>query len=281
LQIPKVLRMQLNSLVNIMFKHKKHLGQNFLIDKNITKKIAEIGIINKDSNILEVGPGTGSLTQELIKTDAKKIFAIEFDKDLKPELEKIKNNFNNFDYIISDALTFDEKKIFKKNVIIFGNLPYNISLKLLIKWIYSEPWPPFYNQMVLMFQKEVAERIIATSNNKKYGRISILSHARLNIKFHFNISKKEFNPEPKVDSTLLSFTPKKNNNLKLDDLNILSELTKKIFNTKRKVVSKALKKILNEKELQIIDFNNIKNLRAENLDFHFYYKLVDLIKSRS
>jgi len=264
-----------------MFKHKKHLGQNFLINKNITKKIAEIGIINKDSNILEVGPGTGSLTQELIKRDAKKIFAIEFDKDLKPELEKIKNNFNNFDYIISDALKFDERKIFKKNAIIFGNLPYNISLKLLIKWIYSEPWPPFYNQMVLMFQKEVAERIIATSNNKKYGRISILSDARLNVKFHFNISKKEFNPEPKVDSAVLSFTPKKNSNFKLDDLNILSELTKNIFNTKRKMVSKVLKKILNEKELQIIDFNNIKNLRPENLDFNFYYRLVDLIKSRS
>jgi len=264
-----------------MFKNKKHLGQNFLINKNITKKIAEIGIINKDSNILEVGPGTGVLTQELVKRDAKKIFAIEFDRDLKPELEKIKNNFNNFDYIISDALTLDERKIFKKNVIIFGNLPYNISLKLLIKWIYSEPWPPFYNQMVLMFQKEVAERIIATSNNKKYGRISILSDARLNVKFHFNISKKEFNPEPKVDSAVLSFTPKKNSNFKLDDLNILSELTKNIFNTKRKMVSKVLKKIFNEKELQIIDFNNIKNLRPENLDFNFYYRLVDLIKSRS
>jgi 16S rRNA (adenine1518-N6/adenine1519-N6)-dimethyltransferase len=264
-----------------MFKHKKNLGQNFLINKNIIKKIAEIGIINKDSNILEVGPGTGVITQELIKRDAKKIFAIEFDKDLKPKLEKIKNNFNNFDYIISDALTFDERKIFKKNVIIFGNLPYNVSLKLLIKWICSEPWPPFYNQMVLMFQKEVAERIIATSNNKKYGRISILSDARLNIKFHFNISKKEFNPQPKVDSTVLSFTPKKNSNFKLDDLKILSELTKNIFNTKRKMVSKILKKILNEKELQIIDFNNIRNLRPENLDFNFYYKLVDLIKSRS
>ncbi|MEY3170613.1 MAG: Dimethyladenosine transferase, partial [Pseudomonadota bacterium] len=145
----------------------------------------------------------------------------------------------------------------------------------------SEPWPPFYNQMVLMFQKEVAERIIATSNNKKYGRISILSNARLKVKFHFNISKKEFTPEPKVDSTVLSFTPKKKNNLKLDDLNILSELTKNIFNTKRKMVSKALKKIFSEKELQIIDFNNIKNLRPENLDFNFYYRLVDLIKSRS
>ncbi len=264
-----------------MFKHKKRLGQNFLINKDIIKKIADIGIINKDANIIEIGPGSGSLTEELLKRKPKKIFAIEFDKDLSNYLEKIKNNYQNFNYEISNALTFDEKKIFKKNSIIFGNLPYNISLKLLIKWIYSDPWPPFYDQMILMFQKEVAERIVATSNNKKYGRISILTNARLDVKFHFNISKKEFNPEPKVDSSVLSFTPKKNTNFKLKDLNILSDLTKIIFNTKRKMISKTLKKILNEKELKIIDFNNIKNLRPENLDFSFYYKLVDLIKSRS
>ena len=264
-----------------MFKHKKRLGQNFLINKDIIKKIADIGIINKDANIIEIGPGSGSLTEELLKRNPKQIFAIEFDKDLSNYLEKIKNNYQNFNYEISDALTFDEKKIFKKNSIIFGNLPYNISLKLLIKWIYSDPWPPFYDQMILMFQKEVAERIVATSNNKKYGRISILTDARLDVKFHFNISKKEFNPEPKVDSSVLSFTPKKDTNFKLKDLNILSDLTKIIFNTKRKMISKTLKKILNEKELKIIDFNNIKNLRPENLDFSFYYKLVDLIKSRS
>jgi 16S rRNA (adenine1518-N6/adenine1519-N6)-dimethyltransferase len=264
-----------------MFKHKKRLGQNFLINKDIIKKIADIGIINKDTNIIEVGPGSGSLTEELLKRNPKQIFAIEFDKDLSNYLEKIKKNYQNFNYEISDALTFDEKKIFKKNSIIFGNLPYNISLKLLIKWIYSDPWPPFYDQMILMFQKEVAERIVATCNNKKYGRISILTDARLDVKFHFNISKKEFNPEPKVDSSVLSFTPKKNTNFKLKDLNILSDLTKIIFNTKRKMISKTLKKILNEKELKIIDFNNIKNLRPENLDFSFYYKLVDLIKSRS
>ena len=264
-----------------MLKHKKRLGQNFLINKDIIKKIADIGIINKDTNIIEIGPGSGSLTEELLKRNPKQIFAIEFDKDLSNYLEKIKNNYQNFNYEISDALTFDEKKIFKKNSIIFGNLPYNISLKLLIKWIYSDPWPPFYDQMVLMFQKEVAERIIATSNNKKYGRISILTDARLDVKFHFNITKKEFNPEPKVDSSVLSFTPKKNTNFKLKDLNILSDLTKIIFNTKRKMISKTLKKILNEKELKIIDFNNIKNLRPENLDFRFYYKLVDLIKRRS
>jgi 16S rRNA (adenine1518-N6/adenine1519-N6)-dimethyltransferase len=264
-----------------MFKHKKKLGQNFLINKEIIKKIAEIGNVEKNTNIIEVGPGTGNLTEELLKKNPKEIFAIEFDKDLINYLDKIKNNYKNFNYKISDALTFDERSFFKKNTIIYGNLPYNISLKLLIKWIYSDPWPPFYDQMILMFQKEVAERIVATSNNKKYGRISILTDARLDVKFHFNISKKEFDPEPKVDSSVLSFTPKKKTNFKLNDLDILSDLTKVIFNTKRKMISKTLKKLLNEKELKIIDFDNIKNLRPENLNFSFYYKLVDLIKSRS
>ena len=264
-----------------MFKHKKKLGQNFLINKDIIKKIADIGSINKNSNIIEIGPGSGSLTEELLKRNPKEIFAIEFDKDLINYLDKIKNNYNNFNYEISNALTFDEKSIFKKNSIIFGNLPYNISLKLLIKWIYSDPWPPFYDRMILMFQKEVAERIIATPNQKKYGRISILTNARLDVKFHFNISKTEFNPEPKVESSVLSFTPKKNASFQLKDLSVLSDLTKIIFNTKRKMISKTLKKLHNEQELKIVYFDNIKNLRPENLDFSFYYKLVDLIKSRS
>ena len=264
-----------------MFKTKKKLGQNFLTNKEIIKKIADIANINKNTNIIEIGPGSGNLTEELLKRNPKKIYAVEFDKDLTNYLDKIKNHYKNFNYIISDALTFDEKRIFKKNSIIFGNLPYNISLKLLIKWIYSNPWPPFYDQMILMFQKEVADRIIAKSNTKKYGRISILSDTRLNVQFHFNISKKEFSPQPKVDSSVLSFTPKTNSNFKLEDLNILSDLTKIIFNTKRKMISKTLKKLFNEKELKIINFDNIKNLRPENLDFNFYYKLVDLIKSRS
>ena len=150
-----------------MFKHKKKLGQNFLTNEEIIKKIVGIANINKNTNIIEIGPGSGNLTEELIKKNPKKIYAIEFDKDLTNYLEKIKNNYKNFNYIISDALTFDEKRVFNKNSIIFGNLPYNISLKLLIKWIYSDPWPPFYDQMILMFQKEVADRIIAKSNTKK------------------------------------------------------------------------------------------------------------------
>jgi 16S rRNA (adenine1518-N6/adenine1519-N6)-dimethyltransferase len=264
-----------------MFKYKKSLGQNFLINKEIIKKIVDIATITKDTNIIEIGPGLGSLTKELLSKNPKKLHAIEYDKDLINSLEIIKNNYINFDYEINDALNVNEKNIFKENVIIFGNLPYNISLKLLIKWIYSEIWPPFYSQMVLMFQKEVADRIIANCNNKKYGRISILTNARLDVKFHFAVSKKEFDPEPKVDSAVLSFYPKKKAKFTLKDLNILSELTKIIFNKKRKIISKVLKKNFNEKELEIINFNKVKNLRPENLDFNFYYKLLDIIKRRS
>jgi len=264
-----------------MFRHKKSLGQNFLINKEIIKKIADIAPINKDSNIIEVGPGMGSLTKELLTKNPKKIHAIEYDKDLINLLEEIKKNHINFDYEIADALSANEQNIFKRNAIIFGNLPYNISLKLLIKWIYSEIWPPFYSQMILMFQKEVADRIIADCNNKKYGRISILTHTRLDVKFHFNVSKKEFNPEPKVDSSVLSFYPKINSKFSLKDLNILSELTKTIFNNKRKMISKVLKKNFNKEELKIINFDNIKNLRPENLDFNFYYRLLDIVKRRS
>jgi 16S rRNA (adenine1518-N6/adenine1519-N6)-dimethyltransferase len=264
-----------------MFRHKKSLGQNFLINKEIIKKIADIATITKDTNIIEVGPGMGSLTKELLSRNPKKIYAIEYDKDLITSLEETKNNHNNFDYEINDALNINEKNIFEKKAIIFGNLPYNISLKLLIKWIYSDTWPPFYSQMILMFQKEVAERIIASCNNKKYGRISILTNTRLDVKFHFNVSKKEFNPEPKVDSSVLSFNPKQESKFTLKDLDILSELTKTIFNNKRKMISKVLKKNFNDEELKVINFDTIKNLRPENLDFNFYYKLLDLVKRRS
>jgi 16S rRNA (adenine1518-N6/adenine1519-N6)-dimethyltransferase len=264
-----------------MFRHKKSLGQNFLVSKEIIEKIANIATITKESNIIEIGPGAGSLTKELLKKNPNKLHAIEFDKDLINSLEEIKKDHNNFTYEIGDALSVSEKKIYKENVIIYGNLPYNISLKLLIKWIYSDPWPPFYDQMVLMFQKEVADRIIANSNQKKYGRISILTNTRLDVKFHFNVSKNEFNPPPKVDSSVLSFYPKPKSKFTFKDLNILSELTKTIFNNKRKMISKVLKKNFNEKELEIINFDKIKNLRPENLDSDFYYKLLDIVKRRS
>ncbi len=263
-----------------MFRHKKKLGQNFLVNSEIINKIVELGNINQKTNIVEIGPGAGNLTLALLKKNPKKIHSIEFDKDLKNNLENIKKNYGNFSYEISDALKVDESKIFNEKIIIYGNLPYNISVPLLIKWISTKIWPPYYDKLILMFQKEVAEKIIAQNNSKKYGRISILCATRLNVKFNFNVNKENFFPQPKINSSVLTFTPKKVSLLNNQELSILSQLTAKIFNNKRKMIGKSLKKIFTDNELIELNFEKIAKLRPENLDNSIYYKMVKLINKR-
>ena len=243
-----------------MFKHKKKLGQNFLINEEIIKKIADIGKVDKNTNIIEIGPGSGNLTEELLKKNPKEIFAIEFDKDLSNYLDKIKNNCKNFNYKISDALTFDEKSIFKKNSIIYGNLPYNISLKLLIKWIYSDPWPPFYDQMILMFQKEVAQRAASKEGSKVYGVLSVLIQAYYDVEYLFDVNSDCFTPPPKVQSGVIRLT------LKKEMLQAKSErafiiLVKTAFNQRRKTLRNAVKSLFTTEVLQ----DELFNKRAEAL----------------
>ena len=163
-----------------MTKAKKSLGQNFLIDENIIKKIIDvIDITNR--NILEVGPGTGNLTKEILKKNPHSFLAIEKDDNLAQELKKKFQNKVNI--INNDILKINENSLSVKPLTVFGNLPYNISTEILIKWImnmdYKESW---FNYLVLMFQKEVADRIVSNFNNKTYGRLSIIANWRLNIK---------------------------------------------------------------------------------------------------
>ena len=188
-------------------KAKKSLGQNFLTDKNIIESIVNIGDIKKNNVILEVGPGTGNLTEYILKKNPKKIFVIEKDSNLVNLLnEKFKNKIN---ILNKDILKFDLNNISKEKIIIFGNLPYNISTKILTQWITAHEKFNCYKKLILMFQKEVADRILAKTNSRNYGRLSIISNWRLNIKKEFNISPQCFFPKPKIDSTLLSFVPKK------------------------------------------------------------------------
>ena len=189
-------------------KPKKSLGQNFLTDKNIIQSIINVGNITKESVVLEVGPGTGNLTEFILKKKPKKIFVVEKDKNLVDLLnKKFKEKIN---IINEDILKFRLNSISNQNLIIYGNLPYNISTKILIKWIEEQEKFLSCEKLILMFQKEVAERILAKTNSKNYGRLSIISNWKLDIKKEFNISSKCFFPKPKVDSTLLSFEPKKN-----------------------------------------------------------------------
>ena len=189
-------------------KPKKSLGQNFLLDKNIIKKIVDVGKINSHDNIIEIGPGTGNLTEFILKKQPKKIILIEKDYKLIKSLYEKFNDSVNIEN--EDILNFQIKNTSKEKFIIYGNLPYNISTEILAKWITDDEKFESTNKLIFMFQKEVADRILAKINSKNYGRLSIISNWRLNIKKEFDISPKSFFPKPKVDSTLLSFVPRKN-----------------------------------------------------------------------
>ena len=196
-------------------KAKKSLGQNFLIDNNIINKRIEIGNINNNKTVMEIGAGYGNLTKAIISRAPKKIFAIEKDKKLASLLEKKFKNCGSVKIINRDILNIIEEKNLEKNMVVFGNLPYNISTKILASLIMLKNWPPWYDVLILMFQKEVADRILAKKQTKEFSRLTVLSNWRLEIKKHFNVSKNCFFPRPKINSTLLSFKPKINNRFNL------------------------------------------------------------------
>ena len=192
-----------------MKKAKKSLGQNFLIDKNIIKKVLNITQI-KNKNVLEIGPGKGALTDEILKRKPKSLVVIEKDDNLANFLKEKYLTNSIIDVYNDDVLQFDLEKIVKKNSIIFGNLPYNISSQILIKIIKFKKWPPNFSDLIFMFQKELGEKIIAPFKSLNYGRLSIITSLRLNIIKTFLISSNCFKPKPKVKSIIIQFKPKKN-----------------------------------------------------------------------
>ena len=251
-------------------KAKKSLGQNFLIDKNIIKSIVNIGDIKKNNVILEVGPGTGNLTEYILKKNPKKIFVIEKDSNL---VNLLNGKFNDKINILNkDILKFDLNNISKEKIIIFGNLPYNISTKILTQWITTHEKFKCYKKLILMFQKEVADRILAKTNSRNYGRLSIISNWRLNIKKEFNISPQCFFPKPKVDSTLLSFVPKKEFYYIKNPEN-LEKITRIFFNQRRKMIKNPLKQIFENPEKVATNFKLNVNLRPQNLSPLTYFNI--------
>ena len=252
-----------------MIKAKKSLGQNFLIDKNVLQKI--ISTVNiKDKVVLEIGPGTGNLTSYILKNNPKKLFVIEKDNELAKDLE---NKFYNLITIINDdILKIDETLLFKEKVIVFGNLPYNISTEIISKWITNLKQSFWFENLVLMFQKEVADRIVAEFNTPNYGRLSIISNWKLDIKKICDIKPQAFYPKPKIDSSLLLFCPKKNF-IKINDPSNLEKVTRVFFNQRRKMIKKPFNQLFNGDQ-KILDKLKINlNLRPQNLNLETYYKL--------
>ncbi len=254
-----------------MIKAKKSLGQNFLIDKNILEKIiSTIDIENK--SILEVGPGTGNLTTYILKKKPKKLFVIEKDDELANNLKK---KFENQIQVINgDILTIDENKLFNEKITVFGNLPYNISTEILSKWIINSKQIFWFNHLVLMFQKEVADRIIAKYNTSNYGRLSILSNWRLDIKKICDIKPISFFPIPKVDSTLLIFSPKEKF-IKINNPSNLEKVTRIFFNQRRKMLKKPFNQIFNGNKNILNKLRIDLNLRPQNLEHETYYQLTN------
>ena len=252
-----------------MIKAKKSLGQNFLTDRNVLETIVNTAEIT-NKTILEIGPGTGNLTSFILKKNPKKVFVIEKDNDLA---ENLNNIFaNQLTIINDDVLNIDENLLFEDRVTVFGNLPYNISTEILSKWIVNLKDNFWFDHLILMFQKEVADRIVAKFNTSAYGRLSILSNWKLNVKKICDIKPESFSPRPKIDSSLLLFSPKKDF-YKIKDPKNLEKITRVFFSHRRKMLKKPFNQLFNG-DLKVIDKLKINlNLRPQNLDFDTYYKL--------
>ena len=254
----------------MFIKPKKSLGQNFLIDHIVLEQIVDaVEVANKE--VLEVGPGSGNLTTFILKKKPKKVYVIEKDDELAILL---KDKFSNEINIINDdILKISEDKISSEKLTVFGNLPYNISTEILSKWIVNIDRNFWFESLVLMFQKEVADRIIAESNTSKYGRLSILSNWKLNIKKIIDIKPQSFSPRPKIDSTLLLFTPRENY-FELKDAKNLEMVTRVFFSQRRKMLKKPFNQIFNNAKLVAEKFDINLNLRPQNLEPGVYFKLV-------
>ena len=260
-----------------MIRAKKSLGQNFLTDRNILEKITSI-IPIKNKHILEVGPGTGNLTSFILKNDPEEMFVIEKDNELVNKLDKIFNG--KIKIINDDILNIDETSLFKEKgkITVFGNLPYNISTEILSKWITNLKENYWFDHLILMFQKEVADRIIARSNSSAYGRLSILSHWRLNIEKICDIKPESFSPRPKIDSSLLLFSPKEKF-FKIKNPKNLEKVTRVFFNQRRKMLKKPFNQLFNGDQKILDELKIDLNLRPQNLDFDTYYRLTSLYES--
>ena len=253
---------------------KRSLGQNFLIDKNISKKI--INLINfKNKNILEIGPGKGALTDQILKKNPKTLTLVEKDFELSKYLKKKYHFKKNIKVVNGDILKLNLKKLFKNKLNIIGNLPYNVSSQILIKILKEKLINISLDNLVFMFQKELGEKIIAKFPSKQYGRLSIITNFRLTKIKSFLVSPNCFFPRPKVISMVIHFKYYKNTIFKIKDISNLEKVTRILFSNKRKMINKSIRKILNDKKLKRLPDLNL-NLRPDSIKPDLFYKITEI-----
>ena len=256
---------------------KKSLGQNFLLDLNLTSKIARYAGNLDQFDILEIGPGPGGLTRSLLHEGARKVVAIEKDSRCIEALEDIQTKFpGKLTLIQGDALSTNASEHLTDPVRIIANLPYNIGTELLVRWLTSKTWPSFWQSMTLLFQKEVANRIVASPGSKAYGRLSVISQWRCDTKIAFNIPATAFTPPPKVESALVHFEALKEPKFPAE-VGILEFVVSKAFNQRRKMLRGALKGHFQNVEESLLSIGVSPTKRAEDITVQEYCAMSQIL----
>ena len=272
---------QLPPLREVIASHdlraKKSFGQNFLLDLNLTGRIARVAGDLSNAVVYEVGPGPGGLTRALLSEGAKRVVAVEMDHRCLPALAEISSAYNGALTVHEgDALKMDELSLIDpqedEEIHIASNLPYNVGTALLVKWLTLDDWKPWYKSLTLMFQKEVAERIIAKPGSKAYGRLSVLAQWRGTAKLAFTVPKQAFTPPPKVTSAIIHFVPVEPMDAYVE-FKDLEMLVAKAFGQRRKMLRASLKGIA-VNPIELLDAAGIKATeRAEDVSVVDYVRL--------
>ena len=252
---------------------KKSLGQNFLLDLNLTAKIARLAGDLEGHDVLEVGPGPGGLTRGLLASGARHVVALEKDRRCIPALAEISDAYpGQLDVVNADALDFDISSHLTVPIRIVANLPYNIGTELLIRWLTPKEWPPFWSTLTLMFQKEVAERIIATPNSKAYGRLAILAQWKTNPSIVMELPPEAFTPPPKVHSAVVHFDALAEPRFPAP-AGLLSSTVAMAFNQRRKMLRSSLKSASPDIENVLRDAGLEPTARAEEISLEGFCAL--------
>ena len=272
---------KLPPLKDVISRHqlraKKSLGQNFLLDLNLTSKIARYAGNLDQFDILEIGPGPGGLTRSLLNEGARKVVAIEKDSRCIEALEEVQATFpGRLKLLQGDALSTNASEHLADPVRIIANLPYNIGTELLVRWLTSKTWPSFWQSMTLMFQKEVANRIVASPGSKAYGRLSVMSQWRCDTKIAFNVPASAFTPPPKVESTLVHFESLKEPKFPAE-VEVLEFVVSKAFNQRRKMLRGALKGYFQNVEEGLLSIGVLPTKRAEDITVQEYCAMSQIL----
>ena len=272
---------KLPPLKDVISRHqlraKKSLGQHFLLDVNLTSKIARYAGNLDQFDILEIGPGPGGLTRSLLREGARKVVAIEKHNRCIEALEEIQATFpGRLKLLQGDALSTNASEHLADPVRIIANLPYNIGTALLVRWLTSKTWPSFWQSMTLMFQKEVANRIVASPGSEAYGRLSVMSQWRCDTKIAFNVPATAFTPPPKVESALVHFEALKEPKFPAE-VEVLEFVVSKAFNQRRKMLRGALKVYFQNVEEGLLSIGVLPTKRAEDITVQEYCAMSQIL----